>query len=115
MKNNVMRGAARAGLSIMAPDAIADFPADENIITRNIITGSIDAGVHIQGDRNTVKRNRIFKNGGYGIYLCGMKDDGCYPPGANAESEGNRIVGNSIRKNAKGSVGDFGTGNRVRL
>lgn len=107
---NVMIGASRAGLSVMAPDIFPDFPSFNNVIQHNIIMRSLDDGIHIQGDANTIRNNRIINNGGYGIYLCGDDND-CYPPGANAVSEGNIVSGNIIKRNALGALGDFGIDN----
>ncbi|MGL1904419.1 MAG: hypothetical protein OCC49_19965 [Fibrobacterales bacterium] len=113
VKHNLMVGAARAGLSVMAPDFIPDFPADNNRITHNTIVGSIDAGIHIQGNQNIIKHNTLIKNGGYGVYICGSDDTGCYPPGANAQADKNRISHNSIRYNALGTIADFGAGTAI--
>lgn len=110
---NVMVGAARAGISVMDPDFIANFPADNNVITRNLIMHSIDSAIHIQGDQSTVTNNILRRNGGFGVYLCGPADDGCYPPGANAVSEDNFIADNLTIHNALGPVADFGVGNHV--
>lgn len=112
VERNEMTGAFRAGISVMDPDQFPDFPAFDNVIQHNRISDSLDDGIHIQGDRNTIRRNHVFDNGGFGIYLCGDHLD-CYPPGANAVSEGNIVGRNTLRNNTQGEVGDFGVGNIV--
>jgi parallel beta-helix repeat protein len=78
VENNLVVGAARAGVSIMSPDFDPNFPSDKNTIAENRIFSSIDDGIHVQGDRNIITKNKIQNNGGYGVYLCGPQDDGCY-------------------------------------
>ncbi len=111
VQRNRMRGASRAGVSVMDPDQFPDFPSMDNLIRNNVIRDSLDDGIHIQGDRNTIVGNRVINNGGYGVYLCGEGDDDCYPPGRNAVSEGNEVHGNVLRRNVQGTIGDFGDSN----
>ncbi len=110
VEHNAMTGASRAGVSVMDPDFIPNFPSFDNVIQHNTISDSLDDGIHIQGDTNTIRHNNVFDNGGYGVYLCGNDND-CYPPGANAVSEGNTVVLNLFSGNAQGEIGDFGVGN----
>lgn len=112
--NNTMQGASRAGLSVMHPDPIPNFPAKYNEIRDNIIMKNLDDGIHIQGDFNTIANNTIINNGGYGIYLCGSTGSDCYPPGANAESEGNIVSGNIINNSGQADIGDFGIMNVIQ-
>ncbi len=114
VEKNVMTGASRAGVSVMDPDVFADFPSFDNVIQFNLIQDSLDDGIHIQGDSNIVHRNRLIGNGGYGVYLCGDDND-CYPPGANAVSEGNTVDQNWFTGNTLGEVADFGIGNTVTV
>lgn len=112
VERNVMIGASRAGLSVMDPDVFPDFPSFDNVIQYNVMLNNLDDGIHTQGDSNIIRHNSVIGNGGYGVYLCGDDND-CYPPGANAVSEGNTVGPNLFRRNAQGEVGDFGVGNTV--
>lgn len=119
VKNNSITGASRAGISVMDPVSFVgpdNFDSTKNLIINNIIMDSLDEGIHIQGDFNTIVGNIIIRNKGFGIYLCGdgQFGGGCYFPGELAVSEGNLIKNNIIHNNIEGSIGDDGINNIVQ-
>lgn len=119
VKNNSMRGASRAGISVMDPVSFVgpdSFDSTNNILKDNLIMDSLDDGIHIQGDYTTIVGNIIFRNKGHGIYLCGdgQIGGGCYFPGELAVSEGNLIEDNIIHNNDQGSIGDDGINNIIQ-
>ncbi len=90
------------------------FNAKNNIIEGNFVKGSLDDGIHIQGDETIIRGNVLIKNLGYGIYLCGEGlGGGCFFPGEEAVSENNIVGDNLYIRNRQGKVGDFGVSNVV--
>lgn len=118
VRDNIMIGASRAGISVMDPVSFVGpnvFDSTLNVIQDNVIMDSLDDGIHIQGDITTITDNALINNKGYGIYLCGEGlGGGCYFPGEEAVSEENFVADNIFQKNKQGTIGDFGVGNIIK-
>ena len=75
IQGNPTLGNGRFGVHINSANVIPSTP-NGNRIEDNTIAGSGSAGVGIfGGTRNSVRRNRIFSNGGLGIQICNCPND----------------------------------------
>ena len=112
--NNKITGATRFGIVIIQEKA--DSLSRDNLITNNSVAGSGRDGIQIQGDGNTLSRNRVTGNAGAGIRLCGPTSvPECAAPGNTTTASENIVTGNKkIRNNTEGAILDYGVDNIVK-
>ncbi|MEW5757204.1 MAG: right-handed parallel beta-helix repeat-containing protein [Pseudomonadota bacterium] len=111
--NNVVDGATRVG--IVVAETAEPLAAEENLIKANAVSNSGGDGIQIQGDNTVVQDNRLVRNRGYGIHLCGYgSSPACVAPGETAIAKDTIVKGNHFESNVQGDVADFGANNIVR-
>ena len=110
---NKISGALRLGIVVIqeTPDTLSR----DNVITNNTVRDSGSDGIQIEGDANTVSRNKVTGSGGAGIRLCGpTSQPACAAPGMSATSGDNIVTDNKLSGNAGGTIVDDGVGNTIR-
>ncbi len=85
ISHNTIISAPRVGIVIIQEPG--GTPAVDNIIKANIIRGSGNDGIQIQGDNNIVKSNTVEYSRGAGIKLCGDISGDCVMPGDGTSGE----------------------------
>jgi len=111
---NQITGATRFGIVIIqeTPDTLSR----DNIIANNSVTASGRDGIQIQGDANSISRNKVTGNAGAGIRLCGPTSvPECAAPGTTATASDNIVTRNkNLKGNVEGAVLDYGVDNIIQ-
>jgi parallel beta-helix repeat protein len=108
ISHNTIHQAPRVGIVIIQEPG--GSPAVDNIIKKNVVIGSGNDGIQIQGDNNIVRNNTIKDSVGAGIKLCGEVSGDCVMPGDGTSGDLAIASGNIVKSN---TLVDNGEDNRV--